>query len=155
MEQEYAIQFFDGKVTSPENFALVRKSNNPKWDRYKKEFKFIRLDGKPVIPEKPDPKEKDDWKDEVAQLMAEVDELKRNNPPEEDPTLEEMIAESKEYYSSIPMFDFGLGQMSNEQAIADFYGYDLQRRIKEELEKSYNLPNDVRKTGQISHNLWQ
>ncbi len=70
-------------------------------------------------------------------------------------SLEEMLKESREYYTDTPMYDFGAGQMSNEQAISDFYGYDLAKRIKEEIEESNNLPSDVRKTGQISQKLWQ
>ena len=68
---------------------------------------------------------------------------------------EEMIEESRKSYSSIPMYDFGLGQKSNEQAITDFYGSDMVRRIRKEIEESYDMPNHVRKTGQISQKLWQ
>jgi hypothetical protein len=152
MEQEYAVQFFDGKVTSPENFSLLMKSNNPKWNRYKEEFMFIRLDGKPVIPERPDPKKEDE---EIDRLMRELDELKKDLPDDDQPTLQEMLKESREYYTDTPMYDFGAGQMSNQQAMADFYGWKTVHRIREEIEKSYDLPSDVRKTGQISQKLWQ
>ena len=69
--------------------------------------------------------------------------------------LEQMIKESMEYYRTIPMYDFGLGKMSSQQSIADFYGWPMFHRIREEIEESYDLPNDVRKTGQISQKLWQ
>ena len=152
MEQEYAVEFSDGKVTSPENFSLIMKSTNPKWTKYKKDFRFIHLDGRPVIPEKRDRK-KDDA--EVQRLMRKLDELNKDLPDDDEPTLEEMIKESREYYSDIPMYDFGLGQMSNEQAIADFYGWPVLYRIRQEIRESYDLPSDVRKTGQISQKLWQ
>lgn len=70
-------------------------------------------------------------------------------------SLEQMIQESVEYYRTISMYDFGLGKMSSQQDIADFYGWPILRRIREEIEESYDLPSDVRKTGQISQKLWQ
>ncbi len=160
MEQEYAVQFFDGKVTSPENFALVRKSNNPKYKRYKKEFKFITLDGKPVIPEESNPNSEDSDADDdfdVAKVYTELRAQAEKAAEEEDRKIpwEQKIQESKEYYSSIPMYDFGSGLMSNEQAVADFYGWPMVYEIRKEIEQSCNLPDDVRKTGQISQKLWQ
>ncbi len=53
------------------------------------------------------------------------------------------------------MYDFGLGQMSDEQAMSDYYGLNIVNRIREEIRESCNLPDDVRETGQISEKLWQ
>ncbi len=60
-----------------------------------------------------------------------------------------------ESYSRIPMFDFGLGQMSNEYEMSEFYGLDLLNRIRKEIRESCNLPDHIRETGQISKELWQ
>jgi len=65
------------------------------------------------------------------------------------------IQDSKDCYSEIEMYDFGLGKMSNEQAMADFYGWEIVRKIRKEIEESHNLPDDVRQVGQISKKLWQ
>lgn len=92
--------------------------------------------------------------EELDQYLAELDEYKRQNPPEL-PTLEEMIKSSERYYSQIRMWDYGLGKMSNEQAIADFYGGAIVRKIKEDIEYSYNHNLPDQKPGQISKKLWQ
>lgn len=117
----------------------------------------VDLDGKPFILEERDPNAEKVGDDEIRRLMAEVDEARKNLPADDDdlPTLEEAIAESIEYYRSIPMYDFGLGKMSNEQDIGDFYGLDTVRRIKQEIEESYGLPNNVREAGRVSRKLWQ
>lgn len=81
--------------------------------------------------------------EELDQILAELDEYQRQNPPEM-PTLEEMIESSRKTYSEIPMYDYGLGKMSNQQAMADFYGQAIVDQILEEQ------PN-----GRISTKLWQ
>jgi len=58
-------------------------------------------------------------------------------------------------YSQIPMYDFGLGQMSNEFEMSEFYGLDLVNRIRAEIRGSCNLPDYIRDTGQIGKELWQ
>ena len=63
--------------------------------------------------------------------------------------------DSIDCYSEIQMYDFGLGKMSNEQAMADFYGWEMVRRIRRDIEESHNLSDDVRQVGQISKKLWQ
>jgi len=98
----------------------------------------------------------DDPDDEqsFAELQAEVDRrlIEEYNTPE---YREKVIQEAVEFYSNIPMYDFGLGQMSNMHAISDFYGLDIMNRIREEIRESYNLPTDVREVGHISKELWQ
>jgi len=84
-----------------------------------------------------------------AQAEKTAEEEQRNTP------WEEIIQESKEYYQSIPMYDFGLGQMSNEQDMADFYGWQTVEEIRKEIEQSTNYPNDVWQTGHVSKKLWQ
>jgi len=69
--------------------------------------------------------------------------------------LEKAKQDAIESYSRIPMYDFGLGQMSNEYAMSEFYGLDLVNRIRAELRESCNLPDHIRETGQISKELWQ
>ena len=59
-----------------------------------------------------------------------------------------------EIYSQIPMYDFGLGQMSNEYEMSEFYGLDLLNRVREEIRESCNFPDHIRETGQISKELW-
>ena len=89
-----------------------------------------------------------------AELQAEIDErlIEEYNTPE---YREKVIREAVEFYSNIPMYDFGLGKMSNEKDMLDFYGRDIVRRIREEIEESRNLPKHRRKVGQISQKLWQ
>ena len=98
----------------------------------------------------------DDLDDEqsYAELQAEIDKrlLEEVNTPE---YREKVIQEAIEFYSNIPMYDFGLGKMSNMHAISEFYGSDIMNRIEEEIRESYNLPNDIRETGHISKELWQ
>ena len=93
--------------------------------------------------------------EEVARLMAEVAELRKNDPPMELPPLKQQIEEARQCYSEIRMFDYGLGKMSNRQAIADFYGWEIVDQILYEIEYSYNHKLDDRKSGQISKKLWQ
>jgi hypothetical protein len=69
--------------------------------------------------------------------------------------LEDVIADSRKAYSEIPMYDFGLGEKSNCQAVMDFYGYDLYNRIYMEIHESYECPSDHRERGQITKELWQ
>ena len=71
------------------------------------------------------------------------------------PSLEQQIKEARQCYSEIHMFDYGLGKMSNQQAIADFYGWEIVDQILYEIEYSYNHKLDDRKSGQISKKLWQ
>ena len=91
--------------------------------------------------------------DEVSRLMADLDERIWNDPAEDLREWEEALRESEEYYRSIKMYDFGSGQKSNEQAMADYYGWKMVHRIQEEIRESHDLPNHVRKTGHISEKL--
>ena len=92
--------------------------------------------------------------EEMAEIVAELEELKKNDSLEE-PSLEQMIEDARKYYSEIPMFDYGLGKMSNEQSVADFYGQAIVDQIKKEKEDSYEHRLKDRKPGQISKKLWQ
>ena len=92
--------------------------------------------------------------EELDQILAELDEYQRQNPPEM-PTLEEMIESSRKTYSEIPMFDYGLGKMSNQQAMFDFYGSAIVDQIHEEIEYSYNHKLQDQPPGHISKKLWQ
>ena len=69
--------------------------------------------------------------------------------------LKDLIADSRKTYSEIPMYDFGLGEKSNCQAVMDFYGHDLYNRIYMEIQESYECPSDHRERGQITKELWQ
>jgi len=95
-----------------------------------------------------------DEEQSYAELQAETDRrlIEEYNTPE---YRERVIQEAVEFYSNIPMYDFGLGKMSNMHAISDFYGLDIMYRIQEEIRESCNLPNDVREVGHISKELWQ
>jgi hypothetical protein len=93
--------------------------------------------------------------EEFIRLVEELDELRKNDPPPELPTLEEIIEQSRQSYSQIRMYDYGLGKISNQQAIADFYGWAIVHQIEEEIEYSYNHKLANQKPGQISKKLWQ
>jgi len=82
-------------------------------------------------------------KEEAAEILEYLDRCKEEDS-QNCVTLEEAIAESVKYYSSIPMYDYGLGKMSNQQAMADFYGQAIVDHI---LEEQHN--------GRISTKLWQ
>jgi len=90
--------------------------------------------------------------EEIARLMAEIQEDLKKNPPQL-PPFEELLKEAEENDKKTPMFDFGLGKISNYHDIADFYGTKIVRQIEKEIEYSYNH-GDV-KSGQISKKLWQ
>ena len=95
-----------------------------------------------------------DNKQLFEQIEAERDRLieaELNNPA----YFEKAKQDAVKIYSQIPMYDFGLGQMSNEQAMSDFYGLDLLNRVREEIRESRNLPDHIRETGKISKELWQ
>jgi len=89
-----------------------------------------------------------------AELQAEISkELQKES---EDPAFwEEVFKDAKERSIQTPMYDFGLGKMSNEQAMLDFYGFKIVQRIWHEISEANNLPNRVREIGQISTKLWQ
>ena len=92
--------------------------------------------------------------EELARKMAELDEMKANDPPEP-LSLEQMIEDSRQSYSQIDMFDYGTGKMSNQQAMADFYGQAIVDQILHEIEYSYMHKLKDQKPGQISKKLWQ
>ncbi len=89
--------------------------------------------------------------DEVQAEAEKILEEELNNPA----YWEKVLREANERSSQTAMYDFGLGQMSNEQAMSDYYGLNIVNRIREEIRESCNLPDDVRETGQISEKLWQ
>lgn len=95
---------------------------------------------------------------DVKQLFEEI-EAERDKILEEElknpEYWEKAKQEAVEIYSQIPMYDFGLGQMSNEYAMSKFYGQDLVNRVRAEIRESCNLPDYIRETGQISKELWQ
>ena len=92
--------------------------------------------------------------EEAAELMAYLDRCKEEDPPEP-LSLEQMIEDSRQSYSQIDMFDYGTGKMSNQQAIADFYGWAIVKKIQHEIEYSYEHKLKDQKPGHISKQLWQ
>jgi hypothetical protein len=84
-----------------------------------------------------------------------LDEIRENDPPPELPSLEEMIEDSRQAYSQISMYDYGLGKKSNQQDIADFYGWAIVKQILNEIDESYENKLHDREPGQISRKLWQ
>ena len=92
--------------------------------------------------------------DEIADLLAEIDEFKASQPP---PQIDwkQAIQDSIDAYSDIPMFDYGTGKMSNQQAMADFYGWAIVHQIEDEKEYSYNHRLEDQPPGHISKKLWQ
>lgn len=138
--QKYGIRKFPAKPESePKDFADGLRE-------------FIESKSGRPIPEHFE----DDLDDQQSyvELQAEIDKqlLEEYNTPE---YREKVIQEAVEFYSGLPMYDFGLGQMSNMHEISEFYGSDLMNRIEAEISESYYLPDDVRKTGHISKELWQ
>ena len=108
--------------------------------------------GRP-FPELHDKNSIDDNKS-FAELQAEADkELDEeiNNPE----YWEKVKQDANEISSRTPMYDFGLGKMSNEQAMLDFYGFKIVQRIWREIREANNLPDHDREVGQISTKLWQ
>ena len=74
----------------------------------------------------------------------------------EDPAYwEEVFKDANERSVQTPMYDFGLGKMSNERAMLDFYGLDIVQTIRREISEANNLPDHVREIGQVSTKLWQ
>jgi hypothetical protein len=95
-----------------------------------------------------------DVKKLVEELEADTDKMIEDML--NDPAYREnLLKEADERSARIPMYDFGLGKMSNEKEMLDFYGLDIVRRIREEREESHRLPKHIRKVGQISEKLWQ
>ena len=95
-----------------------------------------------------------DVKKLYKELRARAD--KELDEESKDPAFwEEVFKDANEISSRTPMYDFGLGKMSNEQAMLDFYGFKIVQRIWREISEANNLPNHVREVGQISTKLWQ
>lgn len=95
-----------------------------------------------------------DVKNSYDEVQAEADKIleeELSNPA----YWEKVLKEANERSSQTEMYDFGLGQMSNERAMLDYYGLDIVERIGSEIRESCNLPDGVRETGQISEKLWQ
>ena len=92
--------------------------------------------------------------EELAREMAELDAMKANDPPEKI-NWKQAIQDSVQAYSQIDMFDYGTGNMSNQQAIADFYDWAIVKQILHEIEYSYNHKLKDQKPGQISKKRWQ
>ena len=92
--------------------------------------------------------------EEIAKLVAELEAMTANIPPPKI-DLEQAIQDSIEAYSQIPMFDYGTGKMSNQQAMADFYGQAIVNEILDEIEYSYNHRIEDQPPGHISKKLWQ
>ena len=169
-----AIKFEDDLILTFDGYHRLAVDNDPAIQKLRMaSILMLDQDGK-IIEEDTDPitrlkkkaqlekkirseiKKKKDISDRerIQKIMAKLDEYKKNNPPEP-PTLEQMIEESRQSYSEINMFDYGRGKMSNEQAMADFYGWAIVRQIREEIEYSYDHKLDDQKPGQISKKLWQ
>jgi hypothetical protein len=53
------------------------------------------------------------------------------------------------------MFDYGTGEMSSMQALADFYGWPIVHQIQQEKKDSYNHKLEDQPAGHISKKLWQ
>ncbi|MFH2044780.1 MAG: hypothetical protein ABIK92_06515 [Pseudomonadota bacterium] len=68
---------------------------------------------------------------------------------------EKFRKELKKDMQSLEMFDFGLGKMSNEYEIDKFYGHDIYSQVKREITESNELPDKVRKRGEVSKELYQ
>lgn len=68
---------------------------------------------------------------------------------------EELIDEAIKAEKGRPMYDFGLGEMSNRYEVKQFYGRELFKRIDREIDESYECPSDGRETGQITEDLWK
>jgi|GEM_PF-2757488 len=99
--------------------------------------------------------EDDDFDVTEAYIELRAQAEKAEEAEDREISLEQMIQESVDYYRTIPMYDFGSGRMSNEQAMMDFYGSGMVHRIREEIEQGTNYPNDVWQTGHVSQRLWQ
>lgn len=159
-DKQSAVRLNDDIIITLDDFDRLILDNDKEFQKKLKIKSFITLDkdGK-IVKEEPAKtlkiKDRSTDDEEVARLMAELDELKKNDPPLELPSLEQLIAEARQSYSEISMFDYGLGKMSNQQAIADFYGREIVDQILYEIEYSYNHKLEDRKSGQISKKLWQ
>ena len=91
----------------------------------------------------------EEFKELVAELIRHQDE----NLPEID--LDQAIRDSIAEHSKIQMFDYGTGEMSSVQAMADFYGWPIVHQIQQEKEDSYNHKLEDQPAGHISKKLWQ
>lgn len=110
--------------------------------------------GRPIPESCDENNENVDAKKLFEELRAEADkelDEELNNPE----YWEKVKQDANEISSRTPMYDFGLGQMSNELAMLDFYGLEIVQRIWHEISEANNLPNSVREVGQISTKLWQ
>ena len=159
-DKQSAVRLEGDLIITFDDFDRLIMENDKEFQKNIKIQSIITLDkdGK-IIKEEPAKqlkiKDRTAYDEEVARLMAELAELRKNDPPMELPPLEQQIEEARQCYSEIRMFDCGLGKMSSRQAIADFYGWEIVDQILYEIEYSYNHKLDDRKSGQISKNLWQ
>jgi hypothetical protein len=96
-----------------------------------------------------EPMSDEEFKELVDELIRHQDE----NLPEID--LDQAIRDSIAAYSQIQMFDYGTGEMSSMQAMADFYGWPIVHQIQQEKEDSYNHKLEDQLAGHISKKLWQ
>ena len=159
-DKQSAVRLNDDMIITFDDFdrLIMEKDKEFQKKLIIKSFITLDKDGK-IVKEEPAKtlkiKDRSTDDEEVARLMAEVAELRKNDPPMELPPLKQQIEEARQCYSEIRMFDYGLGKMSNQQAIADFYGREIVDQILYEIEYSYNHKLEDRKSGQISKKLWQ
>ena len=110
--------------------------------------------GRPIPESCDENNENVDVKKLFEELRAEADkelDEELNNPE----YWEKVKQDANEISSRTPMYDFGLGKMSNEQAMLDFYGFKIVQRIWREIREANNMPDHDREVGQISTKLWQ
>jgi hypothetical protein len=118
--------------------------------------KYITVDGKVVYgpfvwndDTDGEPLSDEEFKELLDELIRHQDE----NLPEID--LDQAIRDSIAAYSQISMFDYGTGEMSSMQAMADFYGWPIVNQIQKEKEDSYNHKLKDQPAGHISKKLWK
>jgi len=115
---------------------------------------FIRSKAGRPLPQKQESIKKKEFTDEDRRKLREEVDRELEDVWSRKST-EELVAEAIKSEKEIPLFDFGLGEMSNQYDIKQFYGRDLFKRIDREIDESYECPSDGRETGQITQELWK
>ncbi|MFH1982953.1 MAG: helix-turn-helix domain-containing protein [Pseudomonadota bacterium] len=160
--QELGVRRSNGAIVSCERYDEISRSPDPEVRKYKDDFSLVHFDRRGNLiketPIGPDtlqkcigPKE-EEISDEV--WFGWIDWLD-NQKSFKEPTMEEALETIREINTQLEIYDYGTGEISNRQAVSDFYGSKLLSRIDEELRYSRDHKCEDRKPNQITKELWQ
>jgi hypothetical protein len=80
---------------------------------------------------------------EIDPMVAELKELAKLIPQEEEENLEQALKKAEAYYKAIPMYDWGARINSNEQDMSQKYGSRITSELRRCHRDGYHIPKSL------------